>query len=394
MKRFLFYFAVLLGSVWLGLKVAASPGYVLVTYQHWAMETSLWIFVAMLTLLFAALYFVLRLYAGAVGVGTWVSRWREGRRQRKSRRLTQQGLRSLAEGRFGRAEKSLIKAVSDSDNPLINYLAAANAAQGQNNLTQRDAYLRQALLSSDNNYVAVGVTQAELQLDTKQLEQALATLEHLNSLVPNHPHVLNLLQRVYVELEDWDALLLILPNLWKRKVLPNEQLTQLERRAYLEKFVQALPRLAQDEVAAAWKRIPRHLQTDPQIVAAYTQVLLKHHQDAEAEKLLRKVLKKQWDDHLVRLYGRVKAPNPSKQLSTAEAWLANQGESSSLLICLGQLCLQNQLWGKARGFFESALSLEPSVAALRDLGKVYEELDDLELALNCYRQGIELASAS
>ena len=41
--------------------------------------------------------------------------------------------------------------------------------------------------------MAVGITQAELQLEQKQTEQALATLKHLQNKQPEQPQVKQLL---------------------------------------------------------------------------------------------------------------------------------------------------------------------------------------------------------
>ena len=53
--------------------------------------------------------------------------------------------------------------------------------------------------------IAVGVVQAELQLDADQKEQALATLQHLREVSPKHPYVLQLLQNLYSEMNQWQG---------------------------------------------------------------------------------------------------------------------------------------------------------------------------------------------
>lgn len=390
MTRVLFYTVILLASVWLGLKIAASPGYVLISYQQLAVETTLWFALIATLLSFVLAYFLLRLFSGAISAPVKIRHWWQRRQKRKARRLTQQGMRALVEGNFTAAEKSLIKSLPESETPLLNYLMAANAAQGNHEIGQRDEYLRQALQCAEGAEVAVGLTQAKLQLDTKQLEQAVATLEHLHGLEPKNKQVLQLLQRVYSELEDWNGLQDILAKLRKQKVLQPNVLHELEQQVTLALMKISAPRLNVDELHKAWKKVPKALQVDPEMVVYYCDALEGHGEHAEAEKIIRKALSVHWDARLIRRYGRIKSPNPAKQLHIAENWLKNHPDDPDLLICLGQLCLENKLWGKARSSFEHAIHLEPSVPTLRNLGHVYEALDDKELALDCYRRAVDL----
>ncbi len=53
--------------------------------------------------------------------------------------------------------------------------------------------------------IAVGLTQAQLQLDAKQLEQALATPQSLHHQQPKHPHVLLLLAKTHAAVGDWNS---------------------------------------------------------------------------------------------------------------------------------------------------------------------------------------------
>ena len=90
----------------------------------------------------------------------------------------------MSEGRFEQAEKILLKQVSHSDTELLNYLMAARSAQQQGAYDRRDEYLRLAHKAMPSADIAIGITQAELQLSHNQYEQALATLNHLSSIAP------------------------------------------------------------------------------------------------------------------------------------------------------------------------------------------------------------------
>ena len=109
----------------------------------------------------------------------------QNRRYDKARRQLNQGLIDLAEGRFEQAENHLMRLVDFSESPLVHYLAAARAAQLQGKHDARDNYLKAAHEANPDAGLAIGVTQAELQLAHLQTEQALATLTHLHTFRRN-----------------------------------------------------------------------------------------------------------------------------------------------------------------------------------------------------------------
>src|SRR5690606_13388461 len=199
-----------------------DPGYVLISYGQWSVESSLALLLLVIVITFTALYYAIRATKGLVMLPARVRGWQERRRVRKAHSALSRGLLEMAEGRWDSAETTLIKSAPNSDNQLLHYLAAARAAQRQGAPQRRDHYLYLAHKSMPNADVAVGLTQAELQLAHHQMEQALATLTHLRSLAPRHPYVLRMLMKLYRELRDWEHLRDLLPELRKRNVLKDE----------------------------------------------------------------------------------------------------------------------------------------------------------------------------
>lgn len=371
----------------------ASPGYVLITYQDWALETSLWIAVSAVLLSVVVLFKLTQLLSFLGHLPKRIQHWFLQRRRQNAQHLTTKGLRLLAEGHWREAEKTLLRSASEAESPLINYLAAANAAQGRKDFQKRDEYLHRALVSADDAQVAVGLTQAELQLDTHELVQARTTLEHLNRIVPRHAQVLKLLQKVYVELGDWNQVQVLLPELRRKDILTREEMLVLEKQLYLALLVEKLPAATADELPKIWRDVPRYLHQEPDLLVKYTDALLTCQDIAEAEKLLLKALNQNWDRKLLRQFAKVPSAHPSKQLAHAESWLKLHPEDAGLYVCLGKLCIRNRLWGKAQAYLVKARELEPSPGILHDLGQVYERLDDKALALSCYRQGLELEAS-
>lgn len=390
MRTLIFYFIILLISIWLGIKIHADSGYVLVSYQNWSFETSMWFAALCLFLSIIVIYFLLRFLHYILGLSGYLHRWSDHRKLKKARKWTNQGLCELTEGHWQRAEKLLIRAVKYSDTPLINYLAAASAAQQQQAYDRRDNYLRLAHDSTaGSEEMAVGLTQAQLQLRSNQLEMALATLRHLNHIAPHHTFVLKLLKDTYYLLNDWKGLQSLLPELRKSRLLNDTELLHLEEITYKNLLEDASKKSAA-ALDQAWHEIPRHLHKNPVIVGVYAHCLSQWGEVDHAEKILYQTLKKQWSEQLLTQFGDMKAQDPAKQLTIAESWLEKHPNNSRLLITLGKICTRNRLWGKAQSYLEAALKIKPEADIYNELGKIFQQQGNKVEAMKYFQQGLQL----
>lgn len=390
MWRFILTIVLLILSVWVGVKIAADPGVAVFLYRDWSVEMPLWFAALAVIVVMLVIYAVMRFVDG---VDSTLYRWRnwlQWRRKHRSYNKTNRGLLEIIEGRWRSAETHLLEGVHQSDAPLINYLAAAKAAHEQGSFDKRDVYLRKAHDLAPQAEVAIGLTQAQLQLNQGQLEQALATLGSLRQIAPKHAMVLHLLEKLYVHLGDWQGLLKLIPALQKAKIVNAQQAVQLEERAYLELFNAAATKADDSKTLdAAWQLIPRRLQRNAHLVFAYGQYALAYPEKAdEIETLINKSIKHSWDSNLVKLYGFLVTTQPKKQLAHAEGWLKSYHNHGLLLLTLGRLCMRCQLWGKARSYFEDSLNIEANPATNFALGKLLEQLGDIHAAAQSYREGL------
>ena len=63
----------------------------------------------------------------------------------------------------------------------------------------------------------------------------------------------------------------------------------------------------------------------------------------------------------------------------AEKWLKRHPEDAQLLMTLGRLCREQQLWGKAESYLEAALAVEPGRAPHLELARLYDiQVEDIE----------------
>ncbi|MDR3490566.1 MAG: heme biosynthesis HemY N-terminal domain-containing protein [Gammaproteobacteria bacterium] len=391
MIKFIFVLIIFVISAWLGLCIAEDPGFALFSYHQWSVEMPLWFAAAALLILFYLGYLVLQLFNSVdFSLYRWKN-WLRWRNRYKSYSKTNRGLLELIEGNWKNAESYLLAGIQKTDSPLINLLAAAKAAHEQGAYEKRDTYLRQAHDFAPNADVAIGLTQAQLQFDQGQLEQALATLRHLRSVAPKHPVVLKLLERVYVRLGDWQELLSLLPSLRKANLITADELSHFEKNIYLE-FLHAVEGKNESEIREVWDRIPRKLKTNPELVACFARQLL-NYSDAvdELDELLRKTIKSHWDPELVKLYGLLVTEKPARQLAAAEKWISLYPQQPILFLTLGNLAKRSQLWGKSKTYYETSLRLGVNPATYAAYGDLLESLKDPVAAAQSYHDGLMLA---
>ncbi len=367
----------------------SDPGYVYIDIGQWEVETTVAFALGALAVLFLALYALLRAVGAVVRSPRWLRKGARGRSSERARRGLTQGLIEMAEGRWEKAEKLLTRHADESDTSLLNYLAAARAAQQAGAYERRDAYLKSALEGNPEADVAVSLTQAELQLAHHQTEHALATLNRLRSLAPHHAYVIKLLARLYSELEDWQRLAELVPELRRRGVFEDERLESLERAAQVGRIAQA------DQDAEAleqvWRSLPRRMRSDGEVVHEYTRQLIGAGAHETAEKRIRQFLGRQWSEQLVRDYGLARPDHATRQLNTAEGWYQSRAQSPMLLLTLGRLCVRNRLWGKARTYLEASLELLPRAETFYELASLLDELGEIGAAREQYRRGLRLA---
>ena len=159
---FLFLMVTALIGLLLGTVINIDSGYVLLSWDVYTLETSLWFFLMILALACSATFILIRASLLLLGSDWRFNEWRRERRRVRARRMTTRGFLALAQGQWRRAERQLKSSAEGSDTPLINYLAAARAAYEQGKTDATDELLKAASQSTKGSELAVGITQVQL----------------------------------------------------------------------------------------------------------------------------------------------------------------------------------------------------------------------------------------
>lgn len=230
MIKILLLVIALIAGLIVGPDLAGQQGYVLISAANQTIEMSVTTLIILVVLAFASLFLLEFIIRKLFSLSSSTRGWFSGRKSKKARKLTNDGMLKLLEGDWKQAEKLVVKGVTGSDAPLLNYLAAAEAAQGRGDVENRDRYLQQAA-DFGTDSLATSLTRAKLQYRQGQYEEALASIQGLLDANPRNTVLLNLLKDTYLKLQDWQALLRLLPSLKRVKAVSDEEAAKLEQKA-------------------------------------------------------------------------------------------------------------------------------------------------------------------
>lgn len=377
---------VLVLALGLGYIIHQDPGYVLISYHHLSLETSLWVFIGGLIIISLILKILFSILRSVFSLNHHMQRWQSKRQLNRAMTLFNKGMQAYYDGYWHRAEQKLLKAAAHCTDPLSAYLFAAQAAQAQDKSHQACEHLRCALQNCPQQQHRVQLCQAKLQLMQNNLGDASDTLDAINNDHHSNPMYLMLRYQLADKQNNHQALYSLLPALKNANVLTSSRLNGLHKRcvlALLPTFTKSI-----DDLGAFYKQQPRKLQQDNDIILAYLQQFSQLSKE-DGLALITKRLQKHWDPRLACVFTHTTTDNPARQLAQAETWLKAHAQDPELLLGLAHLCLQEQLPAQAHNYLQSALELKPSFNGYRLLAHYHCHLGETDAANQAFNEALK-----
>ena len=158
----------------------SDPGMVRIHFLGWTVETTLLVLALAVVLVWLLAWLAWRL---------WRMPSENARRVREQRALRQleKGLLALTEGDWETAERALEKSASSHGRTTARYLAAAEAADGQDAGDRAEYYLEQADTRNRKQKFLVELTRARILVSNGQYAEAKPLLEDLHARRRRHP---------------------------------------------------------------------------------------------------------------------------------------------------------------------------------------------------------------
>ena len=405
MRRFIVLLVLLLAAgAWLGQAMVEDTGYVLLAYKQTSIETSIWVLVIALILLFALLHLALNFFTHIRSPITSIKEWNQARTERKAEAKALQGLMARAEGDWWRARRMLLQAARTSHTPTIYYLEAAEMAARSGDEKEASRILDDALKATPEASSAIQLHRAQIELRLGHDGKAQALSEQLLQQQPSNSQAQGIQARLLANQQDWKNLYPMIADLKKSGAI-NDQTAQSYRRqagiALLDQTLETYNSLPADQLSTelkkCWSAFSFETQQDSKVRLHYVQQLLNSGESKEVEQLLGGWLSKSWSEELLLRYSELKGADATAQLKTAKAWLKQQPNNAALELCLGRLSQRAQLWGAAIQHYNRSLELEPHAQTLLELSDLHLNLGEPDKAaalLRGYNRPLNLPTPS
>jgi HemY protein len=389
MKSLLWLFVLSAIAVALSLALRGNGGYALFVLPPWRAEVSLNFLGLVVIITFALAYFLVRAVWHTLRLPSHVRAFRRRRRAEAGHAATLGAIQALFEGRFVRVEKLASKAIDLGATPGLAGLLAARAAQRLRDFGRRDHWLERSRQGDGEWRVAQAMTKAELLLDERRFDEARTVLRELHASGPRHVAALFLTLRAEQGMSNWEEVLRTASALEKHDAMPPEALDSVRAAAHIALLTRKP--FDRNGLVRQWESTPRSDRAQPRIAAAAARAFMQLGDCASAHRIIEDALERNWDGTLALLYGECTDKDALGRLERAERWLKERPSEAELLLTLGRLCVQRELWGKAQSYLEASLATRPTQAAHIALAKLHERLGRPADATRHFRASADLA---
>ena len=376
-------------AVGLSLLLRFNQGNVAIMWPPYRIDISVNLALALLAAGFVVLHLVLVAAARALGLPQRVRDYRTRRQQDQAGAALRDTLLAYFEGRMGRAERFARNAQASRDTAAPAALIAARAAHRMNERERRDQWL--AEVGADQGAAsALQMTQAELAVDDRRSADAIEILERLQAGGARHIVAMRTALRAYEQAERWDEVIQTLRLVEKRDALHPSAVRSLRLKAHTA----LMRRKAGDAVAIRthWRSLRADERADADMAAATATALIEAGADEDARRIIEQGLDANCNGELIKAYGRVSGISLRDRLDRLEGWRRRYGDDPDLLLTLGRVCANDQLWGKAEDYLRLAQARQASVGAHLALAELFESLGRNEEAAAQFRLAARMAA--
>lgn len=374
-----------LGALAVGLALAAqyNDGYALIVLPPWRVELSLNLLVLLVVVGFVLGYLLLRAVSLTLALPARVRSFRRARQLKKAEGALREAVLFWLGGRYARSLSNAELAWKAGHAPGLAALIALAAAHSLRDDEKVIEWRKRAIVHDSDIHGARLLLEAQLAVESRNFTEALVLLNQIEQQSGRHIVAMRLGLRAHRAVGHWEEVVHLARQLKKHRALTDIQAAPLIAGAHRER----LRALAADGhgLAKYWDRVPEAERNAPGLALEAARCMLKAGEHAAAQQVIEDGLDEEWSSELVALYGDCKGGDVLGRIARAEGWLQSNPRDTALLLVLGRLCQDKQLWGKAQSYFEASLSLKPSRTAHVALAQLLDRLEQAELANRHYR---------
>ncbi|MBA4693282.1 MAG: tetratricopeptide repeat protein [Congregibacter sp.] len=374
MARFSLYLvcSLVLGAVLVN-AISQDPGYLLLTWGDYQVETSVWLALSALVLSLLLLWFVLRALRTTLRVPRALRRWLGIRSARGAQRRADKGFTAFFEGHWDVAEKALKKGGAPDEQTILHPLYAALAALHRGESARALMLLEQAETEGSAPAPLIALARFECYLDAGSADQAERSLEQLSNSDRKTPRAKALRAELAFLQRDWQPLIELLPDVRRARTAPDEQIKVWEREGWIGLLTQA------DDVVPVWKRAPDALKAPGQPLWPLLLDILQQGTQTDAlQKVLQERLQQHCEPATLEALPRLPDRQLVKMKKAIQRW-CNEDSNGHCQATLARIAriegdaeAEADLWQKAHASHPSASHAAGWADCLRHQGKEAE----------------------
>jgi HemY protein len=379
-RLFLVAILAVLGA-WLAAWALSQQGYVAIQFGGWLIETSVSALALGLLVVATIGYGVTRLL-----VVTWQSprhffAWRLKKQQQLPLARMTAGVHALALNDDHAMLTQLTKGKDDSQ--WLRMMLAAQLAQAQGKVAQRDQYLAQALTLAPAEAFTIRLLQARWLMHDNP-KQALSIIEEMLVAHPRQRTLKALRVQALADLGQWDTLRDLLPS--AKSALSRSQYLQLQTRQLVAQLNDCSDRQQLDRL---WQQLGARQRRQAAVAHAYVSRALTWGQSSHFWHLLTSAMNSHWDASLLPLLAQVAGSEPYTELKQVQHWQQQHTNEAGLWWLSGVLAHQLGIVGQAEKDWQHSLALTPSVPTALALSELYANQAKNEAARQLLTQHLQ-----
>ncbi|MFB1477783.1 heme biosynthesis HemY N-terminal domain-containing protein [Mannheimia haemolytica] len=386
MFRTLFLMLLLLVGLISGPYLAGNQGYVRIETATTVIEMSIVMLVVFFVLAMAVVYLLEWIVTKICRMSNGAYNWFSTRKHKKAQQETLEGLMRMSEGNYSKAEKLFSKNAKHADEPVLNLIKAAEAAQQNGDDLAANKYLIKATEIAGPNNVAVELVRTRILLQQGKLPAARTAIDSLLELAPHSDEVLRLAIQIYKESRAYVALDRLLVEIGQRNFLTAEEYAELEY--FVDDGLQdeRLQEEGQEGLLSWWENQPNRRRKSVYSRVGVIKRLIDSDDHQSAQEIALETLKKFEDEQLQGLFvqlTRLQIDSDSKLLTVLakRADKANVKYTDDYARALGYIYTRDGQYQKAKSQFELLLAHDECVADDRIMAlHVAEQMGDTLMA--------------
>lgn len=400
MFRILLLMVALLAGLIAGPYLSGNQGYVQIETTNHIIEMSLTtlviLFVAILAIIYALEWMVSRFLRLSGNTYSWFSR----RKRVKAQRQTLEGLMRMNEGDYAKAEKLIGKNAKHSDEPVLNLIKAAEAAQQKGDEFTANRYLIEATELAGSDNLLVELARTRILLQQNKLPAARSSVDSLLEMAGRNKKVLKLAVEIYSRSKAYQALDQLLDAVRDAGLYSNEEFAHLKVSTEAGLLDEKMNEEGVDGLLSWWDGLPRRRHNDIELKTALISRLIDCNDQESAYEFTLDIVKKSGDNtplshELCQQITRLQPVDNAKLIKLLEKRCKHSDPAHSCCLhrALGYLYVRNNEFASAADAFKQVIE-SPDKLTATDLTMatyVFEKAGETALAEQVKQQSLQSA---